>query len=163
MIRMIFMGRELHLLFSAAALFEIETLCEAWNAGHIEDASISEMIAASGPESGEALARVAGILSEAGASAREYTGQARGDAMSGDALMKLLPVMTPKDLLDLRTGVTEALAEGYRVSGTEAADQEIDLGLQEIERQERAAGKKGRPGRRFFAWPRWPASARGTR
>jgi len=164
MIRFDFMGHELHLFLSASAMFEIEELEDAWNAGHVEDgATISDILSASGAEGGEALALTAGILSEAGAAAREYLGKARGDVMTGDAFVRLLPMLTPKDLLALRGAVTEALAEGYRESGEQAAEEEIDLGLQEIERRERAEGKKDGPGRRFFSWPRRPGSQRGTR
>ena len=163
MIKLKLMGRELHLYFSAAASFALDALEDAWNAGHLEGSTLSEILGGTGAESGEALAQAAGILSEAGAAAREYIGLPRGDAMNGDDVARMLPLLTPKDLLELRRAVTEALAEGYRAGGEEAAEQEVDLGLLEIERRERAEGKKDVPGRRCFGWPRWPAFRRGTR
>lgn len=152
MVTLNFMGHELHLYLSASAQFELDALADAWNAGHLDGASLADILTMSGEEAGELLAQAAGILSQAGAAAREYIGRERGDAMTGDAVAKLLPVMTPKDLLQLRGAVTRAMTEGYGISGREAAEQEIDLGLEEIERQERAAGKKRGPGRRFFGW-----------
>jgi len=152
-----FMGRELHLYLSASAQFEIDELTDAWNAGHLEGAALSDILTGSGGEAGEFLAQVAGILSEAGAAAREYLGRERGDAMDGRAIARMLPLATPRDLLELRGAVTKALTEGYGTGGTQAAEQEIDTGLEEIERRERAEGKKPRPGRRFSGWRRWRA------
>jgi hypothetical protein len=154
MVTLKFMGHELHLYLSAAAQFEIDELTDAWNAGHVDGATLTDILTGIGPERGEFLAQVAGILSEAGAAARKYVGRERGDALGGDAIARLLPVITPKDWLQLREAVTRAMAEGYGTGGEQAAEEEIDLGLQEIERQERAAGKKRRPGRRCSGWLR---------
>jgi len=163
MITLHIMGKELHLYLSASAGFELDELEDAWNAGHVENGkTISDILSAPGAEGGEALALTAGILSQAGAAAREYLGRPRGDVMSGEAFTRLLPLLTPKDLLALRGAVTEALAEGYRYSGEDAADREIDLGLLELERRERTEGKKDGPGRRCCGWPRWRGSRRGT-
>ena len=150
MIQLEFRGKKLHLFLSGAALAALDELAEAWDDGHAEESGgFAALLSAPGREGQELLLQAVGILSQAGAAALEYMGRPKGDAMSGDELAQMLPVLTPLDLQRLREAVAGAMQEGFRSTGDEAAEK-VDVGLAELEKDD----KKKRSPLRFFSGSR---------
>lgn len=156
MIQIQFRGRTLHLFLSGAAMAALDELAEAWDDGHAaESGGIASLLTMEGAEALDILLQTVGILSEAGAAAREYMGRDPGDVLGRNELAQMLPVLTPVDLQLLREAVARTLNEGFTTPGDRAAEK-VDVGLAELERQE--GKKKVSPWRFFSGWRRFRAS-----
>lgn len=156
MIQLEFRGKKLHLFLSGAAMATLDELAEAWDDGHAEESGgFAALLSAPGREGQELLLQAVGILSEAGAAAREYMGRDPGDVLGRNELAQMLPVLTPVDLQLLREAVARTLHEGFTTPGDRAAEK-VDVGLAELERQE--GKKKVSPWRFFSGWRRFRAS-----
>ena len=111
-------------LFNGAAMFEIDEKYGLSDIGSRLNTTTKDGL--------EVLGDVCTILSAQGSLARNYIGLPLSDIFDAELLKS--PLLTPAKLLCLSTMCTEAITLGYGRE-VEDDDEEIDLGLQELQKK----------------------------
>jgi hypothetical protein len=116
-------GRDYYLAFNGSAKFSLDELCG--------EKSIVELTQPNTKEAQDFLFRAVSILAEQGELVRRRYGYDKGEMLQAEDLPLLL---TPVEILELKTALYHAVARGY---GREVQDdaKEVDLVLQELEKK----------------------------
>ena len=120
-------GREIHLLFNGAAMFELKTAFKGKTA--------IEAIKSKDPNHFENLCKVAAVMGEQGELYRRFMGY---DKQPITTLDELKIIISPFDTIDVMNAVLQAITLGY-TRETEDEDEEVDLGLAELNKKKQTA------------------------
>lgn len=120
-------GQDYYLVFNGLAMFEV-------NDRYGGATKLLDAVDAPGREGFEALCGGLAILAEQGELARRALGYDKGPMLAEEAIRTLA---TPAEIAPLRTALVTAILSGF---GREVeSDQDVDLGLLELEQKKRAS------------------------
>lgn len=121
-------GKQLHLYFNSAAMFEVNALDEHQSEDIPE---VLERMQSATAEGIALLCKVAVILATQGELCRRYL-QYTASRIPTDK--ELLLILSPMQILTLRSAVLRAVNAGWAQTDTDA-DGDVDIGLAELEKK----------------------------
>ena len=116
-------GREIHLLFNGAAMFELKTA--------LGGKSVFEAIKSTDPNHFENLCKVAAVMGEQGELYRRFMGHDKQPITTFD---ELKIIISPAETIDVMDAILQAVTLGY-TRETEDEEAEVDVGLAELNKK----------------------------